>query len=143
MARNNPQDHRDVYERIRDHLPAYSFKQIEAACERMRDQGLAVQTYADARKVAEALAALGYVERGALKVDDPDEPAPEIIWVCERCSHSFNRPELSSGADPDCCEACGFRFLRGFPRRIIGNDEAAEEYAASVWDAIHTTSLDI
>lgn len=60
---------------------------------------------------------------------------PEMIYVCESCSHSWSerRPD---GDDPMNCENCGHRYLRVFPLRIVGNDEAAEEYAAMVYDAV-------
>lgn len=59
------QDH--IYHRIADALRngeagEYTFKQVEAACEHARQDGIAIQTYGDPVAMATMLKACGYLD---------------------------------------------------------------------------------
>lgn len=58
--------------------------------------------------------------------------ANEITWVCCHCGHQFNEQEAHG--DPEKCESCGHRWLVGFPLRLVGNEEAADEFSQEVVD---------
>lgn len=51
----------------------------------------------------------------------------EATWVCEFCGHHWNEGRLR-GDDPERCENCGHRHLRGF----VSADTQAEEFAEEI-----------
>ena len=54
----------DIYNRIADVLNnKVTVEEVEDACEKLREDGLSVQTYADAATVAVALTAMEYLPR--------------------------------------------------------------------------------
>lgn len=68
--------------------------------------------------------------RALIEAETDDD---ETTWVCRHCGHQFN--ERDGSGDPDCCENCGHRNLVGFPLRLLGNTEAADEYSQEVVSA--------